>query len=85
MTLRDKFLPYVDCIYPIDGFENKEWGIRNAKQCEQIADDYAIEFAEWLNTLEAKYLIEDLKIIGELNKNPKTSELLVIFKKEKGL
>ena len=52
---------------------------------QQIADDYAIEFAEWLNTLEAKYLIEDLKIIGELNKNPTTKELLEIFKKEKGL
>ena len=53
--------------------------------CEKIADNYAIDFAEWLNTLEAKYLIEDLKIIGELNKNPKTKELLEIFKKEKGL
>lgn len=52
---------------------------------QQIADDYAIEFAEWLNTLEAKYLIEDLKIIGELNKNPTAKELLEIFKKEKGL
>lgn len=72
MTLRDKF-----------GEVYIEKGM--AKQCEQIADDYAIEFVEWLNTLEAKYLIEDLKIIGELNKNPKTKELLEIFKKEKNL
>lgn len=53
-------------------------------ECEKIADEYAIEFAEWLNTLEAKYLIEDMKIIGELNKNPTAKELLEIFKKEKG-
>ncbi len=52
---------------------------------EKTADDYAIEFADWLNTLEAKYLIGELILIGELNKNPKTKELLKIFKKEKGL
>lgn len=57
---------------------------KNTIECEKIADEYAIEFAEWLNTLEAKYLIEDMKIIGELNKNPTAKELLEIFKKEKG-
>lgn len=51
----------------------------------ELADEFAIEFADWLNTLEAKYLIEDSILIGELNKNPKTKELLKIFKKEKGL
>lgn len=40
-------------------------------ECEEIADDYAIEFAEWL---------------FEYNKTGYTTdELLLIFKKEKGL
>ena len=73
MTLRDKFLPYVDCIYPIDGFENKEWGIRNAKECEQIADDYAIEFAKWVGI---NYFYNTWK------ESKSTKELLEIFKKE---
>jgi len=55
--------------------------INQAKEMEkQQKDKFAIEFAEWLNTLEAKYLIEDLILVGELNKNPKTKELLKIFK-----
>lgn len=51
----------------------------------KIADDYAIEFAEWLNSDETEDLIYSLQMVGELNKNPKTKELLKIFKKEKGL
>jgi hypothetical protein len=55
--------------------------IEQAKEMEeQQKDKLAIKFAEWLNTLEAKYLIEDLILVGELNKNPKTKELLKIFK-----
>jgi GTP-binding protein EngB required for normal cell division len=55
--------------------------IEQAKEMEkQQQNDFAIKFAEWLNTLEAKYLIEDLILVGELNKNPKTKELLKIFK-----
>ena len=80
MTLREKFKPKVSI--NTDG----EAG-RYATECEKIADDYAIEFAEWLNTLEVieVFDIEDLNIVGELNKNTKTKELLQIFKKEKGL
>jgi hypothetical protein len=64
---------------------NSSYQVLDPSKFVKIADDYAIEFVEWLNTLEAKYLIEDLIIVGELNKNPKTKELLKIFKKEKGL
>ena len=46
MTLKEKF---------IDAFKSgKRFDIQNA---ETIADEFAIEFADWLNTLEAKYLI----------------------------
>lgn len=74
MTLKEKM--YFDCTLNTH---------EQAQKNEKIAYEFAIEFADWLNTLEAKYLIEDLILIGELNKNPKTKELLKIFKKEKGL
>ena len=48
-----------------------------AKECEKIADDYAIEFAEWL------ICMKDFKTGIYLIKTSK--ELLEIFKKEKGL
>lgn len=42
------------------------------KVCEKIADDYAIEFADWL-------------IKRQINYFESLTELLKIFKKEKGL
>lgn len=56
-----------------------------ADKCEEIADYYAIEFAEWLDLDETQDLIYSLQIVGELPKLPKTKELLEIFKQEKGL
>lgn len=53
-------------------------------ECEKIADDFAIEFAEWLDLDETQDLIYSLQIVGELPKLPKTKELLETFKKEKG-
>lgn len=82
MTLKEKFIKFTKKFSPNLGWRDD---VEDANGCEKIADDYAIEFAEWLNTLEAKYLIEDLKLVGELNKNPTAKELLEIFKKEKGL
>lgn len=49
---------------------------------EQIADDYAIEFAEWLDLDDTQDLIHSLQMVGELPKIPKTKELLQIFKKD---
>lgn len=55
--------------------------IKKAKEMEeQQQDNFAIEFYDWCNSIEGKYLIEDLKIVGELNKKPTTNELLKIFK-----
>lgn len=51
----------------------------------EISDDYAIEFKDWCDLDETQDLIEDLKFVGELSQNPKTKELLEIFKKQKGL
>ena len=60
MTLKEKFKKLIFKDFTIN-------------QLEQIADDYAIEFAVWF--IEHK----------EFNKSKTTKELLEIFKKEKGL
>jgi hypothetical protein len=56
-----------------------------ATELEKIADEFAIEFAEWCNSEEAEDLIIDLILVGELDKKPTTKQLLEQFKKEKGL
>lgn len=45
-----------------------------AKECEQIADDYAIEFLNWYISISS---IMDKKYIGKTSE-----ELIEIFKKE---
>ena len=64
MTLKEKFFNW----YP------KQDAEFISEQCEQIADDYAIGFAEWL-----------MKTRFQSIKNIKTEKLLEIYKKEKGL
>jgi hypothetical protein len=66
MTLKEKFselLPF----YNVNDNNNK------SIQCEKIADEFAIEFANWV------------QFHSELWIKYRTSELLEIFKKEKGL
>jgi hypothetical protein len=46
-----------------------------AEECEKIADDFAIGFAEWLIEKEREYT----------NRIIRGKELLEIYKKEKGL
>ena len=73
MTLKEKF-NNVEIM-----FESQIWYLKYeelyeaSNQCEKIADDYAIEFAQWV------------QFHSELWIKYKTSELLEIFKKEKGL
>ena len=64
MTLKEKFQNIDD--------EGKTWNQIYDLQ-EQIADDLAIEFAQWV------------QFHSELWIKYKTSELLQLFKKEKGL
>jgi hypothetical protein len=78
MTLKEKFKTKVS-------INTEGESGRFANQCVLIADDYAIEFTDWLDLDETQDLIEDLKFVGELSQAPKTKELLEIFKKEKGL
>ena len=63
---------------------------RFANQCEKIADDYAIEFAEWIDDFYYQHDVQKNKyarsrqdfIDGEVFR---IKQLLEIFKKEKGL
>jgi hypothetical protein len=49
-----------------------------ASECEKIADDFAIVFAEWYLKVSEKY-------DSHLKLKEDTKELLEIYKKEKGL
>ena len=74
MTLKEKFRPharYWDC------YNDEPLKYDHENKCVKIAEDFAIEFAEWLVTDwhndERWSIINDRK------------ELLEIYKKEKGL
>lgn len=76
MTLKEKFELPIDAHNKINDYV--------AKKCEQIADDYAISFAEWTDYLG--YVLVDNGWVSFDDDKPKTTkELLEIFKKEKGL
>ena len=75
MTLKEKFsalLPF----YNVNDNNSK------SIQCEKIADDYAIEFVEWVEKLRDSD-IDSLDYAFWLDNT--TKQLLEIFKKEKGL
>jgi hypothetical protein len=74
MTLKEKFLPFIDDIDLINDIPNKEWGLRNADKCVEVAEEFAIGFKDWCDN-EGRF------IIGTST----TKELLEIYKKEKGL
>jgi hypothetical protein len=70
MTSKQKFEQYAKQ----EVWEKKNY---NAEECEAIADEFAIAFAEWMGKKEN--LIHLIKI------GYTTKELLEIYKKEKGL
>jgi predicted nucleotidyltransferase len=65
MTLKEKFVKTYRKVFSVENL---------AEECEKIADEFAIEFAEWLNVNAYKYPTKTT-----------TKELLEIYKKEKGL
>ena len=67
MTLREKFKEFTKQ----ESWEKENY---NAIECEKIADDYAIEFAEWV--VSRAYGEDGLKL---------KDDVLQKFKKEKGL
>ena len=75
MTLKEKFEEI------LIAFWTSEW----EDECEKVADEFAIGFAEWLNE-EYSYYHGDGEYYDHVeNKWYKLKELLEIYKKEKGL
>ena len=77
MTLKEKLCE------PFDGLK-----IETANKLVKIADDYAIEFAEWCMEPKNKLGYHATKkdwFVWDLDKWVTTKELLEIFKKQKGL
>lgn len=66
-TLKEKFEQFTEQ----KSYDKKNY---NAEECEQIADDYAIDFAQW---------VIDYSFNGMYSNN--LNEILKEFKKEKGL
>ena len=83
MTVMESLIEY------LEGINIPSWVITTAKNHlifeKKQKEDFAIGFAEWLDSIESKELIEDLILVGELSKDADKKELLEIYKKEKGL
>jgi hypothetical protein len=59
-----------------------------AKECEDIADKFAIGFAEWITSEKSKYSIlygNQEKRFATFEEDYTTKELLEIYKKESNL
>lgn len=81
MTLKEKFLPRMYCFMGSGMLSNtydKDIAEDNAKYCEQITDEFAIEFALWLRK-------EDTPENAEKWFGYSDQDMLAEFKKEKGL
>jgi hypothetical protein len=84
MTLKQKFLPFVDYIDLINDIPNEEWALRNADKCVEVADEYAIAFTDWCEDYyypsSTKGIWFDKPDFDSANRYT-TGELLKIYKK----
>ena len=99
MTLKERFYNEIKNMKLKERFYNLIKYMERAEECEKIADDYAIEFAEWKDDNFSMYkdktyypntssqYFDITKYIGKEKptKYYTVKELLEIFKKEKGL
>ena len=82
MTLREKFLPKMYCFFGSGMLTNsydEKVAESNAKECEKIADEFAIEFAEWIRIKDFQTTSKD-NWIGLGMEYYTTKELLKQFK-----
>lgn len=75
MTLKEKFHQWLKT----EPFNSRDRVTLREAQCEVIADEFAIGFAEWLN-IQYRELNHTLAF-----KEKTLTEMLQIYKKEKGL
>ena len=76
MTLKEKFETTM-ISFLIDKNQDKTM----LDHFDKIADEFAIGFFEWCVSQEALDLINDLVLVGEINKATTSKELLEIYKK----
>lgn len=84
MTLKEKFDNIEVMFEGQTGILKYDELYEVSNQCEKIADDYAIEFAEWITQQPQGKIIKKSGIDNSYMKM-NSKELLEIFKKEKGL
>jgi hypothetical protein len=80
MTLKEKFKKQLDTATPT---LNRPY--YQAEKCEKIADEFAIEFVNWIVNPDTTDLLHDLELFGEIDKEVTSKKLLEIYKQEKGL
>lgn len=80
MTLKEKFKKQLDTATPT---LNRPF--YQSEKCEKIADEFAIEFVNWIVNPDTTDLLHDLELFGEIDKEVTSKQLLEIYKKEKGL
>ena len=92
MTLKEKFEPFTYFSEGNNSMERQYQREDNAIGCEQIADDYAIEFAQWLSEnqrtkLQCKSYCKKhtMWFTDKKGYGATTKELLETFKKVNGL
>ena len=78
MTLKEKFLPFVDWMDLQDDCTDRDWALRNASRCELIAEKFAIEFHSWMR-------LNDTQENAEKCFHYTDTDMLNAFKEEKGL
>lgn len=80
MTIREQLLNTIDgSDYIHMGYTFVDKGLA-AKECEQVVEDIAIQFANWINV---EY--RELSHTYAFKRCKNTKELFEIFKQEKGL
>jgi isoleucyl-tRNA synthetase len=77
MTLKERFYNEIKNMKLKERFYNLIKYMERAEECEKIADDYAIEFAEWTQDQDYRNDYDNCHLTMK--------QLLEIFKKEKGL
>lgn len=86
MTLQEKFLPFVDWMDLQDDCTDRNWALRNANECEKIADDFAIELLKFIEgTYSYSNIFDYWYLHADTSKTFTKKQLLEIYKKEKGL
>jgi hypothetical protein len=80
MTLKEKFETTM-VSFLIDKNQDKTM----LDHFDKIADEYAIEFVNWIVNPDTTDLLHDLELFGEIDKEVTSKQLLEIYKKEKGL